>query len=359
MKAAVISLGSKSSQWIAEAMGKYFREVDTVQLKDLYVELTSRGTTIHSKKGELPHYDCVYQRGSFRYRTLLEAVTSSLWEHAYMPLGPRSFTIGHDKFLTHLALMKHKVPQPRTYILPTIVSAKKLLKEVNYPIIMKFPHGTQGKGVMFADSLPSAKSVVDTLEAFNQPFIIQQYIETGATDVRAIVVGRKVIAAMRRKASAQELRANIHMGGEGESYELDPETEAMAVRAAAAVGAEVCGIDILEGLRGKKNVVLEVNASPGLKGVTAATKKDIHGAIVKFLEEKTKGFNHTKSNSDFNNIIESINPEVNENKEIITNIDIKLGMIKLPQVVTKLSGFKTGEEVLVEAEKGRIEVKKC
>ena len=97
-----------------------------------------------------------------------------------------------------------------------ITYEKELLTKVNYPIVMKFPEGTQGKGVMFADSISSASSMLDALGALRQPFIIQEYVETGGRDIRALVVGDKVIAAMCRQAQRDEKRANIHAGGSGE-----------------------------------------------------------------------------------------------------------------------------------------------
>ncbi len=357
MKFAMISLNGPSSVDICEKAKGHFDLADALDIRKIEIKSSKKEQMVYYDGEPLKQYDCIYIRGSFRYDMLQSAMTDILYGQCYTPLMPEAFNRCHNKFSTILALQKAGVPVPETYYAPNIKTAKKILEHVHYPIIIKIPHGTQGKGVVFADSLPSAKSMIDAMEAFKQPFIIQEYIETGATDVRAIVVGNEVVAAMRRKASPQELRANIHMGGVGEPYELDPDTESIAVRAAAAVGADVCGVDILEGMRGKNNVVLEVNASPGLQGITKATSKDIAGKIAKFLYEKAKTFSGDSSDCGYSDIIDNINPDIPQQREVITNIDIKLGMIKLPQVVTKLSGFKAGDEVVVEAEKGRIEVK--
>ncbi|MFH1637631.1 MAG: RimK family alpha-L-glutamate ligase [Candidatus Woesearchaeota archaeon] len=358
MKLAVISLGGKTSLEIIEKAKGLFDAVDNLDLKRIEIKSNSKEQMVCYNGEALKKYDCICIRGSFRYSMLQSAISEIMKGKCYMPLSPEAFSICHNKFSSILVLQKAGVPIPETYYAPSIGIAKKVLEKVQFPIIIKIPHGTQGKGVMFADSLPSAKSVIDALEAFEQPYIIQEYIETGATDIRAIVVGDKVVAAMRRKGSPQEIRANIHMGGVGAPYELDPDTEAMAVKAAEAVGAGICGVDILEGMSGKKNVVLELNASPGLGGITAATKKDIAGDIVRFLYAKSKSFTSDRSDDDYNSILESISPEKVPNGKIITNLNVKLGMIKLPPVVTKLSAFKAGDEVMVEARKGLIEVKK-
>ena len=205
---------------------------------------------------------------------------------------------------------------------------------------------------MVADSYAAASSVLDTLEVFKQPYIIQDYVETNATDVRAIVLGDKVVAAMRRKASNGELRANIHMGGKGTPIELDYNTERIAVKAARAVGAEICAIDILES---RKPKVIEVNLSPGLRGITSVTKKNVAGKVAKFLSERTKEFTENKKKENIKEIIGVIDKDKNE---IITNLDIKLGRIRLPQIISKLADIKDEEEVVIKVVKGRIEIEK-
>src|SRR3990167_3674544 len=250
MKAALISLGSKSSLLTGEAMKKYFDQVDILELKKVEIRLGKESGIFYEGKA-LENYDCVYVKGSFRYANLLCSIASMLeGKVSYMPLPTGTFTTVHNKLLTHLVLQQHNIPMPRTYLSSTIETAKELLKRVNYPIVMKFPEGTQGKGVMFADSISSASSLLDALGALNQPFIIQEYIDTSGTDIRALVMGEKVVAAMKRKAQTEEKRANIHAGGVGEAVQLSPEAMAVAVETAQALGADVCGVDILEGSRG-------------------------------------------------------------------------------------------------------------
>ena len=247
MKAAIISMGSKSSIITAEAMRKYFDQVDCINLGEIEVSLGKEQGVFYQGK-PLNNYDCVYLKGSFRYAYLLRSIASLLeGKVKYMPLPAQCFTTVHNKLLTHLTLEQHNIPMPKTYVSPTVNTSKELLKRVNYPIVMKFPEGTQGKGVMFADSPSSAASLLDALGALNQPFIIQEYIETGGSDIRALVVGDKVVAGMRRIAKAEEKRANLHAGGKGEAMILSIKTCKLAVDTAKALGADICGVDILEG----------------------------------------------------------------------------------------------------------------
>ena len=354
MKLAVISLGKESSQNIGEEAKNYFRDVKMLDLRKVEVHATSKSLNVLYDGEELDHYDSIYIRGSYKYAILQRSITEALHFHTYMPLSPKSFTLGHNKFLTMLHLQEKNVPIPTTYLVETVTGAKKLLEKVNYPIIMKIPSGTQGKGVMFADSIASAKSILDTLEVFKQPYIIQEYVETNATDIRAIVVDSKVVASMRRKALSDELRANIHMGGIGVSCELDEETEEIAIRSAKAIGAEVCAVDILEG---NKPMVIEVNLSPGLDGITKATKKNVAKIIAEYLHKKANEFKETRKSDDYSKIISTLDTET-DRKEIITNLDIKAGIIKLPKLMTKITGFNQEDEIMIIANKGKLIIKK-
>ena len=357
MKLAIISLVGKSSRSILEESKQFFDKVDHLDIRKIEVEVSDELRVSYSGK-KIENYDCIYVRGSFRYALLQRSITRALHSEVYMPIKPEAFTIGHDKFLTLLELRKNKVPLPKTYFAATTESAKKLLEEVNYPIIMKIPSGTQGKGVMFADSIGSARSMLDTLEVFNQPYILQEYVETNSTDIRAIVAGNKVIAAMKRKAQKSEIRANIHMGAIGLSYELDPDTEHIAIKSAKAIGAEICAVDILD--RGGKPQVIEVNLSPGLEGITKATKKNIAHHLAKYLATRTKEEKDATKSITVDTMFKEleIGSKHTKKKEIITSLDIKAGIIKLPKIVTDISGFVSDDEATIEIEKEKIIIKK-
>ena len=354
MKAAIISLGSKSSAMVAEAMQKYFDQVDMINLKEVEVVLGKEAGVFY--KGEhFPEYDCVYVKGSFRYAPLLRSITSMLeGKVAYLPLPSASFTIVHNKLLTHLALEQHQIPMPRTYVGPNIEAAKNLLKKTNYPIVMKFPEGTQGKGVMFAESFSSASSVLDALGALNQPFLIQEYVESGGTDVRVLVIGGSAIAGMRRKASTEEKRAM------GEPVLLSREVSALAIKTARALNSDVCGVDILEGPFGP--VVIEANISPGLQGLNAASTLDIPKEIAKYFFQKTSENIMKESSTNGANVMSKLDLDdasssgEQRSQELITNLAFRGERILLPELISKITKFNEVGDYMIKAKKGHLEI---
>jgi|SRR3989344_1003118 len=353
MKAAIISMGSKSSIITAEAMRKYFDQVDCINLGEIEVSLGKEQGVFYQGK-PLNNYDCVYLKGSFRYAYLLRSIASLLeGKVKYMPLPAQCFTTVHNKLLTHLTLEQHNIPMPKTYVSPTVNTSKELLKRVNYPIVMKFPEGTQGKGVMFADSPSSAASLLDALGALNQPFIIQEYIETGGSDIRALVVGDKVVAGMRRIAKAEEKRANLHAGGKGEAMILSIKTCKLAVDTAKALGADICGVDILEGPFGP--VVIEANISPGL-GINEVSTLDIPDEIAKFLYRKTKEAYNRHTTIGAAEVMREISLEPEVTQSIITSLNFRGERILLPELVTKMARLSENKEYTVRTRKGRVEI---
>ncbi len=353
MKAAIISLGSQSSIMVAEAMKKYFSSVDLIDLKRLEVTL-GKEAGIWYKEDKLSDYDCVYVKGSFRYAQLLSSLAILLEQKIlYMPLKSSAFTIVHHKLLTHLALQQHNIPMPRTYVSSTLDSAKELLKKVHYPIVIKFPEGTQGKGVMFAESLSSASALLDAMGVLKQPVLVQEYIETDGTDIRALVVGEKVVAAMRRKAKSGEQRANIHAGGTGASVQLDAKTIKIAVAAAQALGAEVCGVDVLESPLGP--LVIEANISPGLQGLQSVTSINIAEEIAKYFFQRTEEIVKKNTSTVTKKALEDLDGNALM-QEVVSSLQFRGERILLPEFVTKLSGFKEQKEYAIKAKKGKVEI---
>lgn len=356
MKAALISLGSKSSEMSGEAMKKYFQQVDMLHLNKIEVRLGKESGIFHEGK-LLDNYDCVYVKGSFRYANLLCSIASMLeGKVPYMPLPANTFTTAHNKLLTHLILQQHNISMPRTYLSSTTEAAKELLKRVNYPIVMKFPEGTQGKGVMFADSISSASSLLDALGALKQPFIIQEYIDTGGTDIRALVVGDKVIAAMRRKAQTEEKRANIHAGGKGQPVQLSPAIINQALATARALKADICGIDILEGPTGP--LVIEANISPGLQGLSEVSTLDLPDQIARFLHRKTEESLQSGKKNAADNVMKELKLDANGEpaQEIITHLQFRGERILLPEWVARIAKFNELKDYVVHSKKGKVEI---
>lgn len=355
MKLAIISLKSESSRLIEKEAKELFKTVDFIDIRDIQIDIDSKGTKILFKSKPLENYDCIYCRGSHKYANLLRSLTYSLNKDSYIPMAPESFTIAHDKFLTLNCLRKNNISVPKTHMVAKTSTAKKIAEEIHYPAIIKIPSGTHGKGVMFADSIESAKSILDALEVFRQPYIIQEYIETRSTDIRAFVIGEKVVCSMKRRGVDNDRRANLHAGANGEPLVLDEESKELALKSAKAVNVEICGVDILKGAN-KKPVVIEVNISPGLQGITKVTKKNVAYEIAKYLHEKSKEFKKQKSSHEYNNVLSELN--LDKKNEIITNLNMKAGIIKIPESISKLSGLKPDDEVKISVKKNFIRIKK-
>jgi len=356
MKIAMFSMGSESSKRILTALEKHFDEVKHFDVRKVEMRIGKGNPEIYYEEKELEEeFDCVYLKSSFRYAVILKALASYYEGNAYMPIDPEAFTVVHDKVNTHIALEKAGVKTPETYITPTVKEAKNSLNKINFPIILKIPGGTHGKGVMFAESPAAASGILDTLSELRQAVMMQEYIETGGTDIRAIVVGDKVVGAMQRKASKGEKRANVHAGGSAEAIELDTTAKKMAIKAAKALKAEVCAVDILESVKGP--LVLEANLSPGLQGIMEATKRDIPEDISKFLAKETKEFlKEKKSEQHAEKLIEETHGK--EAQQVITKLDFRGDRILLPEVVTKMATLKEDQEVILKVKKGHIEIEK-
>lgn len=193
-----------------------------------------------------------------------------------------------DKLRSMQLLSRMDVDIPRTYICRHPEELRHAVKYCGgFPIILKLQQGTQGVGVMIADSYSSCESILDTFYGMGQIILIQEFIkESRGKDIRAFVIGDKVVAAMRREAKMGEFRSNIHRGGTGVPVTLTEEQEDVALRAASAHGLQVAGVDMLLGKGGPK--VIEVNASPGFEGLEKTTDIDIAAEIIDFTMSLVK-----------------------------------------------------------------------
>jgi ribosomal protein S6--L-glutamate ligase len=358
MKAAIVSMGAVSTGMLKEALEKYYDKVDHLDIRNVEITFSGSKAEILYEGKPFGEYDCIYARSSFRYANLLESLTVLQQEKSYMPIVSSAFTIAHDKLLTQLELQKHKIPMPKTYMASTTEAARSLLERLNYPMIMKFPHGTQGKGVLFADSFQSASSILDALSYLRQPFIMQEFINTGGEDIRAFVVGEKVVAAYKRKASVKEFRANLHAGGAGEATFLDEETKRIAVKAAKALGAQICGVDILVSHKGP--LVIEVNVSPSLKGITQYSGIDVSDKVAKFLFEQNTKKKDIEQGQTANKILAAIDniEETSEEKSIIMGPDFRGARLLLPEMITKVAKISESHDYEFTAKRDEITIKK-
>jgi ribosomal protein S6--L-glutamate ligase len=164
--------------------------------------------------------------------------------------------------------------------------AEDVLKEVGgAPCVIKLLEGTQGRGVILAETAASAKSIIEAFSAANMNILVQEFIkEAGGTDIRVLVVGGAVVASMKRSGRMGEFRANLHRGGKAEAVAITEEERKAALRSAEVMGLNVCGVDMLRANRGP--VVIEVNSSPGIEGMEQASGADVARAIIEFLEKR-------------------------------------------------------------------------
>ncbi len=188
-----------------------------------------------------------------------------------------------DKFRCLQLLSDHNIDIPRSVMIKHVSQADDAIKKVGgLPVVLKLLRGTQGIGVMLAET---RESVLNILWGLKQSVIIQEFIgESKGKDIRALIVGHKVLAAMRREASIGEFRSNIHRGGSGTQIDLAKEYKSIALKAVKAMGLEVAGVDILESRKGPK--VIEINSSPGLEGLEKTSGKDIAHSIIEYAERR-------------------------------------------------------------------------
>ena len=193
-----------------------------------------------------------------------------------------------DKLRSLQILSRHDVGIPLTAYVDDKRDVEDALARVGgAPVIIKLLEGTQGVGVILADKIEIAKAIVETLHSTKQQVLLQKFVaESKGKDVRAFVIGDRVVAAIRRTAQGQEFRSNVHRGGKAEAITLDPAYEDAAVRAAQIMGLRVCGVDMLEGSDGPQ--IMEVNSSPGLEGIKGATGLDIAGAIIDYIQDQVQ-----------------------------------------------------------------------
>ena len=188
-----------------------------------------------------------------------------------------------DKLRSLQLFSRHDIGIPATAFARRREDLRDAIKRVGgAPVVLKLLEGTQGVGVILAESVSTAESVLDAMHSLKQNILIQAFIkESAGQDIRAIVVGDRVVAAMRRTAAAGEFRSNVHRGGSTEALALDPAYAATALEAAHALGLNIAGVDLMPSNDGP--MVLEVNSSPGLKGIEAATRLDVAGAMIDYV----------------------------------------------------------------------------
>jgi ribosomal protein S6--L-glutamate ligase len=297
MKIALLTRNPKlfSHRRLIEAAEKRGHEIVPIDYLRCYMNITSKKPELRLLGERLTGFDCAIPRIAASHTFYGLAVLRQFEMMGVYPLN-ESVAIGRsrDKLRSLQILARDGVNLPITAFANGTTRTDDMLDIVGgAPVVIKLLEGTQGIGVVLGETPRSAKSVIDAFHGANIAILVQQFVkEAEGSDIRAFVVGGKVVAAMERRGAAGEFRSNLHRGGTARSIDITKDEKRMAVKAARSMGLNVAGVDMLRAKIG--TMVVEVNSSPGLEGVETATGVDVAGAIIGFLEKYAK-FGHTRT----------------------------------------------------------------
>jgi len=297
MKIVILSRNAKlySTHRLIESAGQRGHEVRVLDALRCYMNITSMRPSIHYRGENLTDFDAVIPRIGASVTFYGTAVLRQFEMMGVYPLNESvAITRSRDKLRSLQLLARKGIGLPVTGFAHSPDDIQDMLKMVGgAPAVIKLLEGTQGIGVVLAETEKAAESVIEAFMGLKANILIQEFIkEAGGADIRCFVVGGKVVAAMKRQGKDGEFRSNLHRGGSATLVKLTPEERSTAVRAAAIMGLNVCGVDILRSNHGP--VVMEVNSSPGLEGIEQATGKDVATMIVQFIEKNHQP-NRTKT----------------------------------------------------------------
>lgn len=291
MKIAILSQGPRlySTRRIreaAEARGHKVRVLDPLKFS---LDVETKKPHVYYREKRVEKFNAVIPRIGASITFFGTAVVRQYEQMGVFCLNNSgAIATSRDKLRAFQILSRHNIGIPKTAFVRQRASVMPAIERVGgAPVIIKLLEGTQGIGVILADNNKIAEAIVETLQSTKQNVLIQNFVEESrGRDVRAFVVGGRVVAAMRRSATGTEFRSNVHRGAEAAGVQLDPEYERTAVHAAQILGLHVAGVDMLEGNDGPQ--VMEVNSSPGLEGIEGATGVDVAAAMIQHIEEQVQ-----------------------------------------------------------------------
>ncbi len=291
MKIAILSRRASlySTSRLVEAAKARGHEVRVINPLRCYMNITSHRPSIHYNGEALESYDAVIPRIGASITFYGCAVVRQFEMMGVYPLNESvAITRSRDKLRSLQLLARKGIGLPVTGFAHSPDDIQDVIKMVGgAPLVIKLLEGTQGIGVVLAETEKAAESVIEAFLGLRANILVQEFIgEAGGSDIRCFVVGEKVVAAMKLTGKEGEFRSNLHRGGTAELIRITPEERSTAVRAAKVMGLNVAGVDILRSNHGP--VVMEVNSSPGLEGIEQATGKDVAGMIIQFLEKNAR-----------------------------------------------------------------------
>ncbi len=297
MRIAILSRQAKlySTVRLVEAAMARGHEVEVIDTLRCYMNIASHKPSIHYKGTRLPDFDAVIPRIGASITFYGTAVLRQCEMMGMFTVNESvAISRARDKLRSLQLLSRKGIGLPITGFAHSPDDTPDLIQMMGgSPLVIKLLEGTQGMGVVLAETQKAAESVIDAFSGLKVNILVQEFIkEAEGCDIRCFVVGGKVVATMKRQAKAGEFRSNLHRGGTGSMIKITPEERSTAVRAAQILGLNVAGVDILRSNHGP--CVLEVNSSPGLKGIETTSGIDVASKIIDFIELNAKP-HHTKT----------------------------------------------------------------
>ncbi|WP_340066620.1 30S ribosomal protein S6--L-glutamate ligase [Ascidiimonas aurantiaca] len=276
-----------SNKRIIEAGERLGHDMQFYNIRQCYIKLDAKTPEIHYRGGKvLNDLDAVIPR----IRPSMTFYGCALLRHfeslnVFCLNSASAISYSRDKLYSLQLLLKSGIEIPTTGFANSPLDTNDLIKMVGgSPLIIKLLEGTQGKGVVLAETKKAAESVINAFKSLHANILVQEFIkEANGKDIRCFVINGKVVASMQREAPPGEFRANMHLGGNASIIKITPEEKRIAIKAAKAMGLHIAGVDIIRSSKGP--LLLEVNSSPGLEGIEAATNKDIASLMIKSIEK--------------------------------------------------------------------------
>lgn len=294
MRIAILSNGpgNYSTKRLREEAKLRGHEVKVIKYKDCYAGIEQSNPVVRYGSEILKDFDVIIPRiASYMTRYGTAIVRQFEMQGVYTPTSSIAIVRSRDKLRSMQLLARAGVGIPKTVFARSAADVSDLIDELGgTPVIIKLARGTHGNGVVLAETKKAAKSVLQAFYVMDEDgtnILLQEYVkESAGTDIRAFVVGGKVVASMQRQSLDDDFRSNLHQGGEGKPVKLTDQERKTAIKAAKAMGLPICGVDMMRSERGP--LVLEVNASPGF-GIEKVTGRDVAGKILDYVEQNARG----------------------------------------------------------------------
>ena len=288
MKIAILSNGpgNYSTERLVEEAKKRGHDVRVIKYKNCYLALDDKHPDVYYGGEKLEKFDAILPRiANYMTRYGCAVVRQFEMQGIWTSATSVAITRARDKLRAAQILAKYDVDTPKTLVSRNTSDIDDLLGQIGLPVIIKLATGTHGNGVILADTRKAAKSALQAFYLYNEDgtnILLQEFIkESAGTDIRAFVVGNKVVASMQRTSLDDDFRSNLHKGGQGISVKLTADEKKVVLKAAKAMGLLICGVDFMRSSRGP--LVLEVNASPGF-GIEKVTGCDVASKIIEYIE---------------------------------------------------------------------------